>query len=193
MLIILDSGHGIDTPGKCSPDKRLLEWKFARELTTLIISKFLGVKIINLMEGIDKDESLSSRCRRINTLAKTDKQTIVISIHVNAAGNGSKWLNAQGWSVFVSNNASNNSKRLADCLYNQAYASKIKTRKPSKDQKYWVKNLAICRDTNCPAVLVENMFMDNKQDVEYLLSQEGKDNLANIVVKGIKDYFNIKN
>lgn len=35
-------------------------------------------------------------------------------------------------------------------------------------------NLAICRDTLCPAVLTENLFQDNKQDVIFLLSEQGK-------------------
>nr|DAT77576.1 MAG TPA: MurNAc-LAA [Caudoviricetes sp.] len=29
----------------------------------------------------------------------------------------------------------------------------------------------MCRDTKCPAVLTENLFQDNKEDVEFLLSE----------------------
>ena len=43
-----------------------------------------------------------------------------------------------------------------------------------------------------PAVLVENMFQDNKSDVEFLTSAEGKEILANIMIKGICDYFGIE-
>ena len=32
IIIIIDNGHGINTPGKCSPDKSLLEWKYTREI-----------------------------------------------------------------------------------------------------------------------------------------------------------------
>lgn len=31
-LICLDNGHGINTPGKCSPDKKLKEYSYAREI-----------------------------------------------------------------------------------------------------------------------------------------------------------------
>ena len=36
MIIILDPGHGIDTPGKRSPDNRLLEYKYCREIVNEI-------------------------------------------------------------------------------------------------------------------------------------------------------------
>ena len=49
-----------------------------------------------------------------------------MSIHCNAAGNGSAWMGAKGWSVFVSNNASTNSKLLADCLYDAAEQQKLR-------------------------------------------------------------------
>jgi N-acetylmuramoyl-L-alanine amidase len=42
--------------------------------------------------------------------------------------------------------------------------------------------------TNCPAVLTENLFMDNKEDVKLLLSEEGKNKIVNLHVKGILTY-----
>ena len=51
----------------------------------------------------DDDIPLAERVRRINAhcLALGKKNVILVSIHVNAAGNGTKWLNATGWSVFT--------------------------------------------------------------------------------------------
>jgi N-acetylmuramoyl-L-alanine amidase len=46
----------------------------------------------------------------------------------------------------------------------------------------------MCRDTKCPAVLVECLFMDNKEDCSYLLSNEGKETIANLLVNGIINY-----
>ena len=57
-------------------------------------------------------------------------------------------------------------------------------------QLYWVQSLAICRDTNCPAVLTENLFQDNKDDVEFLLSESGKQIITKLHVEGIKKYIN---
>ena len=53
---------------------------------------------------------------------------------------------------------------------------------------YVRQNLMICRETKCAAVLTENLFMDNAEDVEVLLSEEGKARLADVHVKAIKAY-----
>lgn len=46
------------------------------------------------------------------------------------------------------------------------------------------------RDTHCPAVLTENLFQDNKDDVRFLLSDEGKRAITELHVKSIIDYIN---
>lgn len=38
MKIFNDNGHGIDTPGKRSPDGRFLEYKFNLEIAVRIVS-----------------------------------------------------------------------------------------------------------------------------------------------------------
>ena len=49
----------------------------------------------------------------------------------------------------------------------------------------------LLRHTSCPAVLTENLFMDNQDDVEYLLSDIGQTNLVNLYVTGINLYLGI--
>lgn len=190
MFIILDSGHGSNTKGKQSPDGSLREYKYAREISAMITEQLTreGYTVCNLMAGIEEDESLSSRCKRVNALCKANKDSFLISIHCNAAGSDGNWHTAKGWSVFISQNASNKSKKLADSLYDSANSYGLKMRRPSKTQKYWVQSLAMCRDTNCPAVLTENLFQDNKEDVAFLLSEEGKQTIVDLHIKGIKQY-----
>lgn len=194
MKILIDNGHGENTPGKRSPDGRLQEWAYTREIADMVV---LGLR----KHGIDAerivkeniDVSLSERCKRANNIYReTRKNAILVSIHCNAAGNGTSWMNARGWGVYVSDNASFNSKMLASSLAQAAISKGVTVRKQSPGQDYWVQNLAICRDTNCPAVLTENFFQDNKEDVEYLLSSEGKRTVANIHVEGIINYLNSK-
>ena len=54
ITVILDNGHGINTPGKCSPDKSLLEYKWAREMVDLIIEELskLRIKAVKLVPKI---------------------------------------------------------------------------------------------------------------------------------------------
>lgn len=192
LTILLDNGHGVNTPGKCSPDKSLLEYKWAREIVDMIIVELgkLNIKAIKLVPE-DTDISLKERVRRANQIYKeSNKKAILISVHCNAAGADGKWHTANGWSVFISQNASSNSKRLAKGLYEQAEKRGLKGNRSVPKEKYWVQSLAMCRDTNCPAVLTENMFQDNKSDVQLLLSEEGKKKIVDLHVQGILSYMN---
>ena len=67
MIIILDPGHGIDTPGKRSPDNRLLEYKYCREIVNEIKRKLTNLGYaVQLTVNSDKDVSLSTRCKTVN-------------------------------------------------------------------------------------------------------------------------------
>lgn len=52
----------------------------------------------------------------------------------------------------------------------------------------WEGNLYILKNTVCPAVLTENMFMDNPNDCAFLLSNAGKKIITQIHVDGIIKY-----
>ena len=41
-----------------------------------------------------------------------------------------------------------------------------------------------------PAVLTENLFQDNKEDVEWLLTERGKQTIVDLHVEVIKQYLN---
>lgn len=192
MLVILDNGHGVNTPGKSSPDGRLREYKYTREIVARIHEQLTKEGIDSyILVPEENDISLKERVARANKLySENNKSAILISVHCNAAGADGSWNNARGWSVFVAQNASSNSKRLADCLAKKALEEGLKMRYSTPGQSYWVQSLAMCRDTKCPAVLTENLFQDNKEDVEFLLSEQGKQTISRLHVEGIKKYIN---
>lgn len=194
MKVLIDNGHGENTAGKRSPDGRLREYAYTREIADRIVFglRKLGIDAERIVKE-DIDVSLSERCKRANAIYKeTGKKAILVSIHCDAAGNGADWMNASGWSVFVSNNASASSKILATCMGEAALKQGLKVRKYVPNELYWQKNLAICRDTHCPAVLTENFFQDNKKDVEFLLLPQGKQAITQLHVDGIMNYLNSK-
>ena len=189
MIILLDNGHGRETPGKRSPDGRLMEWEYTRQLAAAIEARLLatGYNVRRIVEEA-ADVPLRERCRRVNEVCRTHPHVLLISLHCNAAGNGSQWCEARGWGAYVSLNASENSKRLARRLCEAAELFGQKVRRYAPGQPWWPQDLAMCRDTQCPAVLTENLFQDNRADVDYLLSVEGKQALADLHVQGIADY-----
>lgn len=191
MIILLDAGHGESTPGKRSPDGRLREYKYCREIANEVKKQLIDKGFeVELVVADDTDVPLMQRCREVNQYCdKYEKaNTVLVSIHCNAAGSGSDWMSARGWSVFISNNSSSKSKKLAECLFKAAQDEGLTLRKYSQTQVYWKQNLAICRETKCPAVLTENLFQDNKEDVDYLLSEEGKKAIVRLHVNGILSY-----
>ena len=190
MKVLIDNGHGVETPGKRSPDGRLREYAYTREIADRVISRLQAEDIDAIRIVPEKEDiSLQERVARANKFyAESGKQTILVSIHCNAAGDGSKWMRARGWSVFIDPTASTDSKRLATAMADVAEEKEVTVRKETGDRNYWIANLYICKHTNCPAVLVENFFQDNEEDVDFLLSEEGKQCVTDIIVEGIKKY-----
>lgn len=191
-LVIIDPGHGCDTAGKCSPDGILREWQFSRALAALL-AEALAAKGISSIILVDEDEdvSLAERCRRANAIARANPGAILVSLHSNASGDGSRWGSASGWSAFVADNASEESRRLAHAIFRRAGEAGILGNRASPPCGYNTAHLAICRGTVCPAVLTENMFHDNREDVAFMLSDAGKRIITEVHAGGIADYFDV--
>lgn len=195
IKVLIDNGHG-DPPltgGKCSPDRRLKEYYYCREIAQRV-SRELSLHGIDtvLLVPEKTDTPLRERVRKANAWAAKlgARNVVLVSIHNNAAGADGRWHSASGFSVFVSNNASGKSKRLARIFTETATAMGLMGNRCVPPEKYWVQSLAMTRDTACPAVLTENLFQDNKSDVEFLLSEEGKQAITDLHVKAIMQYIN---
>ena len=197
MLILIDNGHGHNTPGKRSPDGKFLEYDYNREIATRIVADLTDRgHNAQLLVPETEDIPISERVRRINAHCNTlgNATVILISIHVNAAGNGTKWLNATGWSCYTSKGKTT-SDRIAECFYAAAKKNfpgkRIRTDFSDSDPD-WEENFYILRHSLCPAVLTENFFMDNHSDLEYLQSRAGKQAIVDTHVEGIVEYISIK-
>ena len=194
MKILIDNGHGIQTKGKRSPDGKLLEYAYTRELARQIVKilQYIGYDSELLVPEND-DIPLSERVLRTNAHCQAlgKSNVILISLHINAAGDGTKWMNATGWSCYTCKGQTE-SDRLADCLYKAAEQilenQVIRTDYARDGDPDWEENFYILRHSLCPAVLVEQFFMDNKKDLAYLISQEGNRNLINVIVSGVEKY-----
>ena len=182
MKVLIDNGHGSNTKGKCSPDGRLMEYAYTREIADMLVYelKKLAIDAERIVRE-ELDVPLSERCRRVNEYKASE--AILISIHCNAAGNGS-WMTARGWEAWTSIGHTKADK-LATCLYEAAeeILTGMKVRKDMSDgDDDKEENFYILKHTKCPAVLTENLFQDNKEDVDFLLSFEGKKAIVNLHV-----------
>ena len=193
MLILIDPGHGIDTPGKRSPDGKFLEYLWNRQIAELLLDRFMIMGIdASLVVTETNDISLSTRVQRVNKLCSKvgASNVILLSIHSNAAGDGSKWMSAQGWSCYTSK-GNTKSDVIAECLYD-AFETEFSDRKIRKDMsdgdRDWEENFYVLQKSKCAAVLLENFFYDNREECAWMLQEETKRRIAGAAVKGIIKY-----
>ena len=193
MKIFIDNGHGLMTAGKRSPDGQFREPFYNREIARRVVSNLRDRGLdAELLVPEDDDISLAERVRRINAACfLLGKQNVIlVSIHVNAAGNGSKWLNATGWSVYTCKGQTA-SDMLAECLCQAAIKNfpgrRIRTDMSDGDMD-WEEGFYILRKSLCVAVLTENFFMDSISDLEYLQSRAGKQAVVDTHVEGMVEY-----
>lgn len=185
-MILIDNGHGYDTPGKRSPDGRAEEWRIARLMARGLQAALADAGLQSrLLVPEDADVGLAERVRRANS---AEDAALLVSLHVNAAGDGSAWMPARGWSAYVAPNASGRSRAAATLLAREAERAGFAVRRPSPQTDYWTQSLAICRDTRCPAVLTEKLFMDNEADCGLLLIPSVVQALVDAHARGVASY-----
>ena len=192
MKILIDNGHGENTIGKRSPDGLFREYKYAREIAESI-ERELKTKGYDAERIVKEtiDVTLEERVRRVNEVCERlgTSNVVLVSIHCNAAGNGD-WKNARGWSAYTSKGKTK-SDELATMLYGEAvhnFTGQTIRKDFSDGDPDWEEAFYVLRKTKCPAVLTENFFMDNKQDVSYLLSLEGRTQIVKTHVDAIIKY-----
>ena len=200
ICVIIDPAHGVNTAGKGSPytlnkvppHLEFKEYLWSREICLMLAAELekIGLEVCFTVTG-DEEPGLLYRYMTANSHINQHPgmHHIFISIHNNAAGNGSKWCNARGWSAYTTP-GQNNSDKFAECLYDaMEYYSKttgIKIRTDKRDGDRDIEaNFAVLKGVKCPAVLTENLFQDNEDDVRLLLNDDIKKIIVKVHVEGI--------
>ena len=123
MRILIDNGQGRETPGKRSPDGKLREYAYNRLLSGRIVQRLQALgHDAQLLVPEQEDIPLPERCRRVNVHCRRlgKNNVILISIHVNAAGHGDRWMDAIGWCAFTTR-GDTRADALATSLYEAAH------------------------------------------------------------------------
>ena len=204
--IILDPGHAdydIEN-GKYSPkltpelgydeetcfNGRFREGMFNRRIVEKLTDMFtkLGFVVRNTSpeSGVI---SLAHRVKRANAWVKEfgKENCIFISIHSNAAPSNDGWEKARGTSVHTCNGCSKMSEKLARSILEAAVNDGFKG---NRSNGFCKNNFYVVKNTICPAVLVENLFYNNKEDIKILMSDEGREKIAQYIFKGICNALN---
>lgn len=196
MVVLLDNGHASSTPGKRSPvtenGEQFFEYEFNRDIVRRLSARLaaLGIKYEILVPEVDEDVSLTKRANRANEFCQKygTKNCLFISVHANAAGNGSDWVKAKGWSCYTSKGETA-SDPYAEIFMQEAEGvlepMGFTTRKFSAKKYSWEENFTVLVKTNCPAILTENLFYDNRKEMQFLQSDEGREAITQIHVNAI--------
>lgn len=205
IKILIDNGHGINTLGKRSPYSMtgiepkipFFEYEWNREIADELVYElcFIGFDAELLVTEIT-DISLKERTQRVNKYCDElgKENVILISIHANAMGNGTKWEKATGWEAYtcLGNTESDNIVRF---FYDAAekYFSDKKIRYDWSDGDCDKEaGFYIIKNTKCPAILTENFFYDNIEDIKLITSKEGKRKIIDMHIDAIVNYLENK-
>lgn len=185
---LLDPGHGgiIDgvyqTAGKRSPQfpdgSVLYEGEFNRDIVKKIINlcKIHCIECVNLVDT-EEDLSLRHRVSKANLLHRENRNSIYLSIHANAFGDGLQFNQAKGMCTFYYHK-SRNGKKLAEILQKNLVELVSLRDRGVRSNDSWA-NFYVLRKTNMPAILSENGFMTNYDDAVALKDSDVRQSIAN--------------
>lgn len=173
MNIVINIGHGGKDPGAINAVQNVTEHEFNKGL-----GNALHAKLIKAGHRVDTVIQDNRGVGIVAKMANALNPDIVVSLHSNASPN----LSATGTETLYWHTSSKG-KTLAACI--QPHMVKV-LGLPDRGCKSR-DNLAVLRDTKCPAVIVEPFFISTTKD--YLVAAQKVDELAQAIADGIEDYF----
>ena len=191
-LLILDSGHAKNTPGKNNTKENFYEWEFNNDMQYKIKARCeaLGIKVFLTNPNPDKvsDMSLTTRASLANDywLRNSKPKTIFISLHANAFSSES----ARGTETYIAKNASSTSKNFAKVLNDEVVKVMKSLDKNAKDRGVKCKDWTVIQKASMPSVLLEYAFYSNLDDLKIL--KNNRSELVEATVKSICQYFGVE-
>lgn len=175
-VIVLDPGHHPDkgAVGPTRLEEREVNWAIARELKKMLERKGATVYLTR-----DDRQGIALMARpKFAALVEAD---VLISIHNNALPDGVNPFQHNGTSVYYYHPQSYD---LARILHRHLLRA---LRLP--DHGLYYANLALCRPTYMPAVLVEPAFMMLPEQEALLRDPAFQRKIARALLKGLEEFF----
>lgn len=189
--VCLDPGHGVESPGKCSPDKSYYEHEFALDMARRIQAHLerCGVRVVltrtdeHCPTGKADTNDLLKRVA-ISDAAGAD---LFVSIHSNASGN--EWSNASGLMIYTSAGPETASRNVAaKAVLARMTEGVVELRGGPLVHDI---ELVVTRKTVAPAMLIEYGFHTNRTEVGLLKKSSYRAKLAEATAKGVCDFLGV--
>lgn len=194
--VILDAGHGGIRNGRYTTAPAKMH-TFTDGLTIYegVINRAIADQVAKALkrenicfsivyDDVD-DTPLPARARGANAIHSHYPNAFLLSIHSNAGGGA-------GFEVFTSPGKTKSddyaeiiARRYIADFPDFKFRSDLSDGDHDKEARFYM-----LTETNCPAVLVENLFFDNRKEAEFLLSSDGQFRIALSLIKSILEIKN---
>ncbi|HEY2492611.1 MAG TPA: N-acetylmuramoyl-L-alanine amidase family protein [Paenibacillus sp.] len=176
-IVVIDAGHGNQDPGATGiTGKREKDFNLAVALKVeKLLKKEPNIDFV-LTRSNDTFLELKQRVKIANDL----KADVFVSIHANSSGSSV----ATGTETYYQRESS---KSFANIMHKY-----LVNATGLKDRGVRYGNFHVIRETKMAAVLLEVGYLSNKNDESALFNETFQNNVAEGVVKGIKEYLKIK-
>lgn len=181
--IAIGAGHGINTPGKRSPEGER-EWSFNNKVVSAAIKYLNGyanVSVIRLDDSTGAtDVPLTTRTNKANN-ANAD---ILISYHHNAnTGNWGAWTGTETYYY----PGSSTGLALARAIHPSIVGAM-----GLRDRGIKSANLHMVRESRMPAILIEGGFMDSTIDIVKMRNNSVMDKTGKSLAGAIASYLGLQ-
>ncbi|MHB1044327.1 MAG: N-acetylmuramoyl-L-alanine amidase [Eubacteriales bacterium] len=175
--MVLDPGHGGKDPGAVG--NGLLEKDINLDLARRVAVKLSTREVeVTLTRSADIDLELSERADIANNLLAD----YFCSLHINAGG-------GTGFESYIHTNAASDTQNLRNIIHDKVAGFYNNAGFPDRGKKS--ANFAVLRETDMPAVLLENLFIDYSKDAAKLIDSSFLDGLAGAIASGLTEALTI--
>ena len=196
-LWLLDAGHGGMKDGRyTTAPAKMHVFDDGLVFYEGVNNRMIAAKLQKLLQehGIDHtlvydaelDTPLSQRVALANYLHHRDPRCIYLSLHSDAMPPGAHGKGS-GFSVYTSKGQTASdavAQIFCDTYHRELPQFRLREDRTDGDDDR-EENFYVLRKTSCPAILVENLFFDNRQEAEFLLSDRGRQKLADALFVSI--------
>jgi N-acetylmuramoyl-L-alanine amidase len=175
--IFIDPGHGGSDPGAVANGlkEKNLVLTISRQVRDMLLSEYQGVEV-QMSRNSDIYLSFAERA----TLANKWGADYFCSVHINAGG-------GTGFETFI-----HDSRPAKSVAYQNVVHPEILAKMNVRDRGKKAANYAVLRLTKMPAILTENLFIDNVSDAQLLKDPVFLQQIARGHVEGIVKVFGLK-
>ncbi len=169
--IVIDPGHGGEDPGATGNGLKEKDLNFS--LSKMVVDKLMIYEVdVILTRTADIELGLYDRCE----IANNAGADYFFSIHTNAGG-------GTGFESYVYTGVEEYTENLRGIIHDRVAVYYKRAGFADRGKKR--ANFVVLRETEMPAVLLENLFIDSQKDVVKLKDVSFLDGLAGAIAEGL--------